>query len=61
MGKGPEYIPLATEPGRSFLQAEREDLEETPLMDFLMGLSGYMELMAAGAALLLTAMLFISM
>ena len=32
------------------------DLEETPLMDFLMGLSGYMELMAAGAALLLTLM-----
>ena len=56
MGKGPEYIPLVTEPGRSFLQAEREELEETPLMDFLMGLHGYMELMAAGAALLLTLM-----
>ena len=56
MGKGPEYIPLVTEPGRSFLQAEREEMEETPLMDFLMGLSGYMELVAAGAALLLTLM-----
>lgn len=57
--KGLEYIPIVSDPGRELHMPEVQtgDTESTPLMDFLMSLSGYMEMMAAGAALLLVAQL----
>ena len=53
-----EYMPIVSDPTRRpVLQAETGEQEGTPMMDFVMSLSGYMELMAAGAALLLVAQL----
>ena len=57
--KGLEYIPVVSDPGRELHMPEVQtgDTESTPCLDFLMSISGYMELMAAGAALLLVAQL----
>ena len=53
-----EYMPIVSDPTRRpVLQAETGEQEGTPCLDFLMSISGYMELMAAGAALLLAAQL----
>ena len=53
-----EYMPIVSDPTRRpVLQAETREQEGTPMMDFVMSLSGYMEMMAAGAALFLTMMI----
>lgn len=53
-----EYMPIVSDPTRRpVMQAETKEQEGTPCLDFLMSISGYMELMAAGAALLLVAQL----
>ena len=53
-----EYMPIVSDPTRRpALQAETREQEGTPMMDFVMSLSGYMEMMAAGAALFLTMMI----
>lgn len=55
-----EYIPLSTDPARrvcvSELHVRDKREEETPAMDFLMGLSGMMSFLAGFAAAALVVM-----
>lgn len=55
-----EYIPISTDPARRVrvpeLHVRDNREEETPAMDFLMGLSGIMRFLAGFAAVALVAM-----
>ena len=60
-----EYIPLSTDPARrvcvSELHVRDKREEETPAMDFVMGLSQYMRMVCGAAAILLTALMAVNM
>lgn len=64
---GLEYQPVVHDPGRQVrvpgvpVRTDTEGEEETPFLDFVMGLSQYMRMVCAGAAILLTALVAINM
>ena len=64
---GLEYQPVVHDPGRQVrvpgvsVRTDTEDEEETPFLDFVMGLSQYMRMVCAGAAILLTALVAVNM
>ncbi len=64
---GLEYQPVVHDPGRPVrvpgvsVRTDTEEAEETPFLDFVMGLSQYMRMICAGAAILLTALMAVNM
>ena len=63
---GLEYQPIVHDPGRKVCMpgvsvwTDTEETEETPFLDFVMGLSQYMRMVCAGAAILLTALVAVN-
>lgn len=53
--KNLEYIPIKTNPNRVYLPEVHEE-EKTPFRDFVHSWSGYIEVLAAMAAIALTVM-----
>ena len=63
---GLEYQPVVHDPGRPVrvsgvsVRTDTEGEEETPFLDFVMGLSQYMRMVCGAAAILLTALVAVS-
>lgn len=67
MWVGLEYQPVVHDPGRPVrvsgvsVRTDIEETEETPFLDFVMGLSQYMRMVCGAAAILLTALVAVNM
>lgn len=63
---GLEYQPVVHDPGRPVrvpgvsVRTDTEGEEETPFLDFVMGLSQYMRMVCGAAAILLTALVAVN-
>ena len=63
---GLEYQPVVHDPGRQVrvpgvpVWTDTEETEETPFLDFVMGISQYMRMVCGAAAILLTALVAVN-